>query len=250
MKILLLDIESAPNTVHVWGLREQDIAINQIIESSYILCWAAKWAGDSAITWRRTNKRNQSSKRMIQEIYSMLEQADVVVTYNGLKFDIPTLHKEFLLHDLPPPPPAKQVDLLTIIRREFRFVSNKLDFISSAIKIGEKTRHEGHTLWVRCMQGDPEAWTKMEEYNRQDVALMEPLYYRLLPWMRGSGLSHAAFGDVGACCPKCGSPNHQRRGYYYTDAGKYIRLRCQKCFAWFRSNLNEHPRAKIRFKSI
>lgn len=49
MKILMLDIEVSPNTAHVWGLWQQNVSINQLMESSYTLCWAAKWHGTKEV---------------------------------------------------------------------------------------------------------------------------------------------------------------------------------------------------------
>ena len=45
MKILILDIETSPHTGFHWGLFQQNISIGQLIESSSVLCWAAKWLG-------------------------------------------------------------------------------------------------------------------------------------------------------------------------------------------------------------
>lgn len=56
MKILLLDIETAPNTVYTWGLFKQNIAINQIESPGYILCWAAKWLGDDRMFFSSLRK--------------------------------------------------------------------------------------------------------------------------------------------------------------------------------------------------
>jgi len=55
MKILLIDIEVAPNTAHVWGIFDQNISINQLLESSYTLCYAAKWYGESKIMFDSTS---------------------------------------------------------------------------------------------------------------------------------------------------------------------------------------------------
>jgi len=93
MKILLLDIETAPNTVHVWGLWQQNVGINQILDSGYVMCWAAKWLGSEEIMF---NSVKQSGiKRMLSQIHKLLSEADAVIHYNGDKFDIPTLNKEF-----------------------------------------------------------------------------------------------------------------------------------------------------------
>ena len=43
MKILVLDIETSPHTGFHWGLFQQNISLSQLIESSTVLCWAAKW---------------------------------------------------------------------------------------------------------------------------------------------------------------------------------------------------------------
>jgi len=43
MKILFCDIETAPNLAYVWGLYDQNVAISQMVNSGYVLCWAANW---------------------------------------------------------------------------------------------------------------------------------------------------------------------------------------------------------------
>lgn len=237
MKILLLDIETAPNKVYSWGLWDQNIAINQVEESSYVLCWAAKWLGKNEIMFSRVEyKRGRASgaKTMMGKMHKLLDEADVVVHYNGLKFDIPTLNKEFIQLGFTPPAPYKQVDCLKEVRRMFRFQSNKLDFVSQALGIGAKKKHEGFTLWTSCMKGDESAWKRMETYNRQDVVLLETLYRRLRPWIEKHP-SHGAYEDA-KCCPKCGSTKLQQRGYAVTQMMKYPRYQCQGCGGWSRGN--------------
>ena len=128
LKILLLDIETAPNVVYTWGLYNQNIAINQIDRPGYTLCWSAKWLGDDTVHFSSIRKGKDA---MLNRIHRMLGEADVVVTYNGKKFDIPTLNKEFILNGLPPPAPYKHVDLYQVVKSTFRFVSNKLDWTLS-----------------------------------------------------------------------------------------------------------------------
>ena len=93
MKILLLDIETAPNTAYVWGLWKQNISISQIVDSSSMLCWAAKWLDSPEVMF---SSILMGKKGMLKEIHKLLDQADAVVHYNGSRFDIPTLNKEFL----------------------------------------------------------------------------------------------------------------------------------------------------------
>lgn len=246
MKILLLDIETAPNNVYVWGLWDQNISTNQVVSSSYVLCWSAKWLGEKSITFDSVQKSEPS--RMLWRIHKLLDEADAVVHYNGIKFDIPVLNKEFLKAKLGPPAPYKQIDLLRVCKFAFRFESNKLDYVSQALGIGEKVRHEGFELWTKCMSGDKDAWKRMEKYNRGDVRLLETLYNRLIPWI-DKHPSHGAFDDI-SCCPKCGSEKFQQRGYSVTQVMKYARFHCQACGGWFRGNKSVSHRRQERMANI
>jgi hypothetical protein len=232
MRILLLDIETAPNTVYTWGFYDQNIATNQIVVSSYILCWAAKWHGESGMSFDSVHR--SKPKMMLGRMHKLLDEADVVIHYNGKKFDIPTLNKEFIKAGFMPPSPYKQVDLLQICRSSFRFGSNKMDFVSKTLELGGKVKHEGFELWVKCMQGDKDAWRRMERYNRGDVRLLERIYKRLRPWIN----KHPSFGahDDITSCPKCGSEKFNQRGYAITNVMKYPRYKCSGCQGWFRGN--------------
>ena len=75
------------------------------MESSYVMCWAAKWLGKKEVFF--SSIMENTHKQMIKKIYKLLEEADAVIHYNGTKFDIPTLNKEFLLLGLTPPSPYR-----------------------------------------------------------------------------------------------------------------------------------------------
>jgi DNA polymerase elongation subunit (family B) len=233
-KILLLDIETYPNTVHAWGLFDQNISINQIVTPGYTLCYSAKWYKDKEVFF--DSIQLSSSKDMIKRIHALMEEADAICTYNGSKFDVPTLNKDFLLHKLTPPSPSKQIDLLKVVKNNFRFPSNKLDFVSQELGIGKKVSHAGHSLWVDCGKGDEKAWSQMRRYNIQDTLLLEKLYDRLKPWVKGV-FNHSLYSNAGGCaCPACGSTKSEKRGFYYTVTSKFQRLRCKECKHWFKDN--------------
>lgn len=234
-KILLLDIETSPNTAHVWGIWQQNIGLNQLLESSYTMCYSAKWLGEDDIIFDSIFRTKP--KKMLKGIHDLIDQADAVIHYNGTKFDIPTLNKEFLLAGFPPPSPVKQIDLLQVAKRQFRFVSNKLDYVAQALKLGKKTEHIGHELWIKCMAKDPEAWAKMEEYNKQDVNLLEKVYYKFRPWIKHH-LNFSLYTDGGVICPNCGGAHHQKRGYCFTTLSKFQRYQCVDCGLWFRGTTN------------
>ena len=77
---------------------------------------------------------------MIKEIHKLVDEADAIITYNGKRFDMPILNKEFLLLGFDLPSPYKDIDLLNTARQNFKFASNKLDYISQELGIGMKQK--------------------------------------------------------------------------------------------------------------
>jgi len=245
-KILLLDIETAPNRAYVWGMWKQNINPEWIDAAGYILCWTAKWLGEEGSYFQRL--KNGNHKSLLGPMHKMLSEANAVVHYNGSSFDIPTLNKEFLTHGFTPPSPYKQIDLLLTMREKFRFPSNKLDYICQALSIGEKLRHEGPQLWLDCMDDKKDAWEKMEAYNRRDVELLEKLYKKLLPWIRQHPNRSAMMGVP--ACPSCGSEEFKRDGNYLAQQLKYERYRCVPCGTWFRGTKTINQRKEQRVAAI
>jgi DNA polymerase elongation subunit (family B) len=173
-------------------------------------------------------------KKMLNQVHKLLSEADAVIHYNGRRFDIPTLNKEFLEAGMKPPATYKQIDLLDTAKKEFRFPSNKLDYVAQRLGLGKKFEHEGHMLWISCMNNDPKAWKRMELYNRHDVTLLGRLYDRLLPWMK-THANHNLYSEAPECCPNCGSTRFQQRGLAMSKTLSYQRYQCQGCGSWFRS---------------
>jgi DNA polymerase elongation subunit (family B) len=235
---LAIDIETAPHTAHLWGLFKQTVSLSQLQETGRVLCLAWKWVGEPGGV-EFISELNGRSK-MLAKAHELLSEADIVVSYNGKKFDIPTLNKEFLEEGLPPPAPYKQVDLYQTARRQFRFASNKMDHLAKTLGIRTKVRHSGHELWVRCMAEDSKAWTKMERYNKRDVIILDKLYHKMLPWIvNHPNVSLYTDARETICCPTCSSPKLQRRGHAISKTQTYQRYQCGACGSWSRSRLKD-----------
>jgi len=227
MKILHLDIETAPNVAHVWGLWQQNVGLAQLMESGYTMCWAAKWHGEKQMFSQSIHFDGE--KDMLESMHALLDSADAVVHYNGKKFDMPTLNKEFIKAGMTPPDPYHQIDLLQVAKKRFRFASNKLDHVANELGLGQKVKHVGHEMWVRCMNGDEEAWQNMIAYNKQDVLLLELLYNRMLPWIQNHP-NHALYVESDSpVCPNCGSTEVKKKGVETTKLMQYQRYKCKGC---------------------
>lgn len=235
LRILAIDIETRPNLAYVWGLWDQNVNLAALVDNAQVICFVAKWLGEDDIEFRSVH--HDGHKKMVKRAWKLLDKADVVLHYNGIRFDVPWMNREFLRFELPPPSPYKQIDLLRTARKEFKFASNKLEHVSKQLGLAGKVEHEGFGLWLKCMAGDDEAWDKMREYNIRDVVLLEDLYNKLRPWIR----SHPSVGahsgkDV---CPGCGSEKLKPRGFAVLTTGRYQRFQCEDCKRWSRSTRRE-----------
>ena len=65
------------------------------------------------------------------------------------------------------------------------------------------------------MNGDKDAWKRMEKYNIQDVVLLENLYGHLLPWIK-SHPNHNLFSD-GHVCPSCSSSSLHKESEKFNE---------------------------------
>ena len=171
--------------VYTWGLWDQNIGINQIIKPTEMMCFGAKWQGKKKVTFKSVH--HDGKKAMLEELHAMMEEADALVGWNSAAFDHKHIKREFLENGMAPPSVVKDLDLMSIVKANFKFPSNKLDYVAQALGVGAKVKHSGFQLWLDCMAGDDKAWKTMKKYQLQDVNLLIDLYYELLPWFVGKG---------------------------------------------------------------
>ncbi len=232
-RILSLDIETSPLVAHAWGMRKQNIAVNQVLYHPRTICFAAKWNDQKKVHFY--SEFHHGAEAMIQAAHGLISEADVLMHYNGDQFDIKRLNTEFLVAGLKPPAPFKSIDLLKVMRQNFGFPSNRLAYIAERLGTGGKMKHSGHELWIRCLAGDPKAWAEMKRYNIQDVRLLEELLEILRPWIKNFP-HHGLYSGDPDCCPNCGGVELTRQGYALTSMGRYQRYQCKGCGTWSRSN--------------
>lgn len=247
-RILTIDIETSPALVWTFELRNVNIGIHQIAEPTRMISFAAKWHGDRRVLFY--SEWRDGREAMVRAAHTLLDQADVVVTYNGNTFDIPHINREIdLLNvelaqegDFAPLldySPFVSVDLYRVCKKHHRWMSHKLAWITEQLELSGKLGHEGFELWLKVLAGDPKAQRVMERYNKRDVVTTE----ELLDHMRSKITNIPAavlYNDEPPdperpTCPEpCGSINVQRRGFSRTKTRRYPRFQCQECGKWFR----------------
>ena len=232
-KILVIDIETAPASGFIWKLFDVNVSLSQLIDTSKVICFAAKWYGEKKVMFHSNQEDTHAA--MIKKAWNLFDQADAVIGYNSKNFDCKILNKEFILLGLTPPTPYKHIDLLQTMRQNFKFMSNKLDHISQELGIGKKTSHQGFELWQACMSNDTQAWRLMKKYNINDVKLTEELYNKVKGWLKTTFNFNEHSESM--VCPNCGSHNVTKNGTYKSPTRAYQKYVCNDCFAHSKSNI-------------
>ncbi len=226
-RLLVIDIETAPNLVYTWGLFQQNIGVNQIVESGRVMCFAAKWHGTDEVMFY-SERQKGGRERMVAAAHRLMCEAQGVVGWNSQRFDTRWLNAEFRDAGLYRPAGHKQIDLMRAQKRyQFR-PSNKLDYMARHLGLGGKVQTGGFDLWAGCMRGDRESWALMEEYNRADVVLTDAVFADMLQGGWVNGMPNRAITD-GGVCPCCGGDRLKADGHYQTMTRRYQKWRCLDC---------------------
>jgi len=231
-RCLVFDIETFPILAYVWGLKDQNIALNQIKEDWSLAAWGAKWLDQSNIMYQ--DRSTQSERSLLYGIWCLLDKADIVITQNGKAFDSKKLNAKFIQYGMKPPKPYKHIDTYLLAKSAADFTSNKLEYLTAKLcKKYKKTTHAhfpGMSLWTECLKNNPKAWKKMRTYNIADVLSTEELYNHLKAW-GPQNMPKLYFTPLK--CSICGF-RAQRRGDAVVGKTKVKRVQCQSptCGKW------------------
>lgn len=242
-KILIVDIETSPMEVYTFGLFDQNIGLNQIIEDWSILSWSAKWLDDPAekimFMSTRHQKNKRADKRIVKALRNLMDKADIIVGQNSKRFDVKKINAKIEEHELPQPSKYEQIDTMVMAKKHFGFTSNKLEYMTNKLCTKyKKLKHKkfpGFEMWSECLLNNQEAWDEMEIYNKHDVLATEELYTKLIKW--GSPVNFSVYNDGDNTC-SCGNTKFIKDGHAYTRTGKFQRFRCSQCRSPSRSKQN------------
>lgn len=251
-KILLFDIETSLIKGYFWGLWKQNISINQIIEDWYVLCWSAKWLGqggvfNDSIHLHEDALFKNNERWVVESLWQLLDEADVVVAYNGKSFDKKKMNTKFFQYGLPEPSPYKVVDPMLIIKGNFAMTSNKMDFIAKYIEDNEEAKHSTNIqLWIDCMENSGSAMDKMLDYCDQDIVVLEAVYLAVRHWDKNSPQLAMYYDDDKPRCNSCGSDDLEvlENKHAHTNLSKFGIVRCNNCSKIMRDRTNQLSKEK------
>lgn len=234
---------------YLWDLKADYVNPQMVIQHSYFLTWAAKWADDDEVIAQRLTgqeAKDGDDARIVGKLAALVREADIVVGHNGDRFDLPKLNARIAVHGLDPLGNVRSIDTLKKARQAFKFASNRLDELAQVLGL-EVKNDTTFDLWRRCMAGDVPALKEMDAYCRQDVVVLQQVFEALKPHVKGLPRLVDA-GQYGQrVCPSCGSSELVADGVHRTNASTFRRFRCEGCGRHCRSfRQADEPKLEMR----
>lgn len=241
-KILLFDVETAPMRAYVWGRWKQNISLEATISEWFMLCWSAKWLYSSEIISDKLTSEEalaEDDQRIVKHLWELIDEADIIIAYNGKRADIPWMNTRFIVNNMLPPSPYFIIDPCEVAKKSFGFSSNKLDALAGYFNIEHKMDTD-FSLWDRALKGSQEALDYMSTYCGKDVKILEEVYLKLRPYIKNHPNVGNFLSSKEPLCSSCGSRNLEelKNKFYYTSVGKYKLYRCKECGALSRGRVN------------
>ena len=149
-----------------------------------ILCGVFKEVGRKVVIHRLDQQPSYKLKpwddrSLVQKIKKEIETADIIVSWNGKRFDVPFIQSRLALHKLSPLRENKHMDLLYTARAHYRLHSNRLQSVSEFLGTAdEKTRLDG-TNWIKALAGSKHSMNYIVHHCILDVKVLEQVYEKL-----------------------------------------------------------------------
>ena len=230
----MLDIETSLIAYSGFSLWQDHISHDNILQDWFIICAAWKWYGSKKISsvsvLDEDNKNLHNDKFVVKTLLEATEEADVVVTHNGDKFDLKKLYARCIFHKLKPfTRNIPTIDTLKMAKKYFNFTSNRLDYLGQYLGVGKKIK-TSPGLWIEVLKGNKKAIQEMVKYNKGDVLLEEAVLERFAPFIDHPSVLKI-FDDRPYCTNiLCNSANVQKHQIRYTRTGapkqRYLCMDC------------------------
>lgn len=255
--IIFWDLEASLMSALTFGIWDTSIPASRITKHSHILSNSYAFNDGEVQGIRLTPEqvRDGDDLDVVVDTIRAIEKADLMVTFNGNRYDKKLLNTRALFHNLPPIRYPAHCDLMQLAKREFKFPSNSMENISIYLGQEGKLATSGSRLWERCFNWQDyeecdKALEQMLTYGKRDIIPTRELYKRFMGWSKNSpnlGLITKEINGENTkdnhtlMCPHCGSEDVDKIGSKaYTSVSSFDIYRCGEpdCRGLSRANAN------------
>ena len=238
LKYLYWDLENSLMEGRFFRVRDENIPPHRITKHSHLLsiAWAFNDEEPQSLRMTPEDVKTGNDLALVVKMIEMINESDVIVTYNGKRFDWGVLCTRALAYGLPPIKKVPHIDLFQDTKA-FRFPSRSMQAVSMYLGLDGKIATSGGMLWERCADWwnrteCEEALEEMEIYNRQDIVATRDLHYRLQGWgstVNVGNVVNQLTEDDALRCVHCGSDKiSEMNKMAFTASSSFPLYRCDE----------------------
>ena len=237
-RTLFWDLESSLLEGYFFRIWQENIPMRRIKKQAHLLSASFAYNDEPVQGYRLTPEQVKTGDDfdVVCKVVEAVNNCDLMITFNGKRFDVKLLNTRALFWGLPPVKAPKHIDLFEQSKRVFKFPSNSMQNVS--VYLGEKGKLEtsGSSLWERCAEWEnyeecEKALIEMVTYGNQDIEATRDLYKRFQGWMKGvpnlGVITNEVTENKTLRCIHCGSddvfPLEQKT---YTSVSSFDLYRC------------------------
>lgn len=231
LKILLFDIETTPIKAYIWQPGANQFISHEMIvqgERTEIITICYKYLGSkkvNSLVW----DSKKSCKQMIIKFKQIVEGADLCIGHNADNFDIKHINAQSVYYGISKIDWPTSLDTLKKIRAQFKFASNRLDYLGKTL-VGAGKSPMSHSDWVAIKEKNcQKSLKKMVKYCKNDVQVLEDVYKQTEPYFKPNINISIFKNDNKDGCPRCGSLNIAANGTRVNTFRRMYRYRCVDC---------------------
>ena len=237
-RIAFWDLESSLMQGLHFGLWQQNISMRRVTKQTHLLSASFAFNDEEVQGFRLTPEQVKTGDDfdLVCKVVEAVNNCDLMVTFNGKKFDVKLLNTRAIFWGLPPVKTPKHIDLFEQSKRVFKFPSNSMQNVSMYLGENGKLETSGSNLWERCAEWEnyeecEKALIEMVTYGNQDIEATRDLYKRFQGWMKGvpnlGVITNEVTENKTLRCIHCGSddvfPLEQKT---YTSVSSFDLYRC------------------------
>lgn len=191
-RTLIWDLESSLLEGYFFRIWQENIPMRRIKKQAHLLSVSFAFNDEPVQGYRLTPEQVKTGDDfdLVCKMAEAVNNCDLMVTFNGKRFDVKLLNTRALFWGLPPVKSPKHIDLFEQSKRVFKFPSNSMQNVSMYLGENGKLETSGSNLWERCSEWEnydecEKALIEMLTYGNQDIEATRDLYKRFQGWMKG-----------------------------------------------------------------
>ena len=237
-RVLIWDLESSLLEGYFFRIWQENIPMRRIKKQAHLLSASFAYNDEHVQGYRLTPEQVKTGDDfdVVCKVVEAVNNCDLMITFNGKRFDVKLLNTRALFWGLPPVKAPKHIDLFEQSKRVFKFPSNSMQNVSMYLGENGKLETSGSNLWERCAEWEnyeecEKALIEMVTYGNQDIEATRDLYKRFQGWMKGvpnlGVITNEVTENKTLRCIHCGSddvfPLDQKA---YTSVSSFDLYRC------------------------